>query len=772
MQHEIWSKAVLFASVLSCQAFSAPIQKSGPCPTLTRVPPDSADNWGQFNTKPSSEFVTNCSSSNPQNCTLQKALTPAQSINCIEPAPGLKVELWASEEMPGKITSLMHITFDERGRVWAVEPKSYPNTIRPASNPPSSTDQKFVGGADRIVILEDTDGDHVMDKFKVFRDNLNLPQSIEVVNGGVVVSMVPYIVFFPNNNDTAGAPQILFSGLGSSGTKWDTHGTIGSLTYGLDNWIYGHSGGTGCTVSGQDCGWGHTWRFRHTALGHAQTQFEAWTPGEANAFGMGQMEDGQIFQSCATQRSHIYHSPVQGTPANDIRTANPSFPATANPINAFYPITGDRYYWEGTTDKNAKGWYTNGSTAVSGVQFYTSRLFPKQYWNRYVFECEGASKLCNQDSLAESTKGGIIGSTWNAYRLPGPTHANLLASTDAWVAPILAKTGPDGAVWVLDWNNYLFLHNPASPPGDGQAWKSALRAKTTNRILRVLPSDATPEPILDLSKASEDQLLSTFGNPNFFWRLTAQRLLIGKGYNAALGTKLKQILQSDRTVDDVGNSPRVQHAMWTLEGLGQIGKDAELDGILAGLLRHPAWCVRRNALRVMPRNTTTAKAIDSACSVNDDHGHVRLQALLALAGIASKPALANSIWTSYRDVDSFAVAAATKAGIAAAAAKPCSPALNPVDVFHPETGTAPRPGLRFQIQAGGFRLLPHGALPSGLLTVYDIGGRLAFSSRYDASRSAWNVPEARGLSQPVYAYLFRGADGSVRRGNIGLLGAL
>lgn len=82
---------------------------------------------------------------------------------------------------------------------------------------------------------------------------------------------------------------------------------------------------------------------------------------------------------------------------------------------------------------------------------------------------------------------------------------------------------------------------------------------------------------------------------------------------------------------------------------------------------------------------------------------------------------------------------------------------------------APRPGLRFQIQARGFRLLPHGELPSGELTVYDIRGRLAFSTRYDASRSAWNVPEARGLSQPLYAYLFRGADGSLRRGNIGLL---
>src|SRR6185295_17153833 len=115
-------------------------------------------------------------------------------------------------------------------RVWAVEPASYPNTIRPATG--AITDQKFVGGKDRIVILEDTDGDKVMDKFKVFRDGLNLPQSIECVNGGVIVSMTPYVVFFPNNNDTAGSPVILFSGMGSSGGNWDTHGGINQLMYG------------------------------------------------------------------------------------------------------------------------------------------------------------------------------------------------------------------------------------------------------------------------------------------------------------------------------------------------------------------------------------------------------------------------------------------------------------------------------------------------------------------------------------------------------------
>lgn len=203
--------------------------------------------------------------------TIQNPLTPAQSINCIEPAPGFKVQLWASEEMPGHIAYLQYFTFDERGRLWAVEPRSYPNTIRAAASAPSATDDKFSGGLDRIVILEDTDGDHVMDKLTVFRDGLNLPQSIEVVNGGVVVAMTPYLVFFPNHNDTAGAPEILFSGLGPTG-NFDTNGGINSLMYGLDNWIYGQTGYNSCMANpgAVNCGQGRVWR----PLSLARTRFD------------------------------------------------------------------------------------------------------------------------------------------------------------------------------------------------------------------------------------------------------------------------------------------------------------------------------------------------------------------------------------------------------------------------------------------------------------------------------------------------------------------
>jgi len=767
------ARNALIYSILAAGAAIAatPVEKSGACPTLERQNFSGNDDWTQFPNRPTQDIDPGCGSAKT-GCRMQKALKPAESINCIQPAAGMKMQLFASEEMAGNMKYIQHFSFDERGRVWAVEPMSYPNTIRSASG--TITDQKFVGGTDRIVILEDTDGDHVMDKFKVFRDGLNLPQSIECVNGGVIVSMTPYVVFFPNNNDTAGTPVILFSGMGSSGTSWDTHGGINQLMYGLDNWIYGLTGYNTCTANpgNVDCGSGHSWRFHHTALGQAKTEFQQWTKGPANADGLGQMEDGQIFQSGATGTSHMNHSAVQGSDVIDIRTTNPAFNANGNPNNVYYPITGDRYLWEGSTGKNSDGWYTSGSTASSGVQFYTSRLFPKKYWNRYAFTCEGASKLCNQDSLVEN------GSTWKAYRLPGPDHANLLASTDAWVAPLLAKTGPDGAVWVLDWNNYLFLHNPAGPSGAGSAWKNDLRVKNSNRIYRILPTDATPEPVLNLANATEDQLIDALGSQNFFWRLTAQRLLIGKPASAATITKLTDILKNNKELDDVGNSPRVQHAMWTLDGLGQFTKDpTTYIPILQGLLKHPAWCVRRNVPRVMPRTAEGAAALNTACSVNDPKAHVRLQALLAFSEMTSKPATLNPIQASFASLDRTATSAQQASGVPTGTPT-CTVTLDASTPFVSSTTTAsrqlaqaPREGLRFNVQAGGFQLMPHGNLGSGVLTVYDLKGRAVFSSRYDASSASWSVASAQGLNQPIYGYAFRGSDGYIQRGSIALLSA-
>jgi uncharacterized protein len=754
-------------------AFSATplVNKGGTCPDLTKLRETPTDDWDRT-TAGGWQAVPNPASTFPRG-TIQKNITPEESINCIQTPPGLVAETWASEKSVGGIAYPQHFTFDERGRMWLVEPRSYPNIIRTASG--TITDQKFVGGQDRILILEDTDGDRVMDKVTVFKSGLNMPQSIEMVKGGVVVSMVPYVVFFPNNNDTAGTPQILWSGMGGGNGNYDTHSGISSFIYGLDNWIYGIDGWGSCNAEGVNCGQGKVYRFRHPAIGFSKKEFELWSSeGPYNAWGVGVMEDGQIFQSGATGTPHINHSIRKGQPAIDIRTD----PSNESDKNKFYPITGDRYYAEGSTSKNSKGWFNSGTTAVSGMHFYTSRLFPKKYWNRFAFNCEGASKLCNQDSLVVSTNGTNTGSTWRAVRMPGPDRSNLIASTDAWVAPILAKTGPDGAVWVLDWNNYLFIHNPLTPKGPGEAWNNKLRVKDSYRIYRITPEDGSREPVLNLTTATVPQLVATLSNPNFLWRMHAQRQLIWKGFTAEMGTLLEGILTKSRIVDDVGNDPAVTHAIWTLSGLGQFeatGNPTKWDPILKSLLLHPAWCVRENALKAMPRTAASAQSISDNCSVNDSHGHVRLQAMVAWSEISAKPANPTAMWSTYQNVDAYSKTAFTDAKLTSAATLPCEPKYDPaVSIQHSSMGklAQPRSDLQFTVQGNGFTIHNNQQLNSGVLFVFDPNGHLVFQSTYDAAQKKWSQPKAEGLRAPVYLYLYRGTKGDLLKGTFSLAASL
>ena len=69
---------------------------------------------------------------------------------------GFTATLFAGEP---DVVQPIAITFDDRGRMWVVECLSYPKWTRDGK------------GNDRVIILEDTDGDGVHDKRTVFIDN-------------------------------------------------------------------------------------------------------------------------------------------------------------------------------------------------------------------------------------------------------------------------------------------------------------------------------------------------------------------------------------------------------------------------------------------------------------------------------------------------------------------------------------------------------------------------------------------------------------------------
>src|SRR5690625_6893452 len=90
---------------------------------------------------------------------------------------------------------------------------------------------------------------------------------------------------------------------------------------------------------------------------------------------------------------------------------------------------------------------------------------------------------------------------------------NLIAGADEWFAPVEAKTGPDGNVWVADWYNFIVQHNPTpsrdhggydAENGPGNAYINPLRDREHGRIWRIVPKDQKKgkSPQLKIGRAS------------------------------------------------------------------------------------------------------------------------------------------------------------------------------------------------------------------------------------------------------------------------------
>src|SRR6516164_2193593 len=177
--------------------------------------------------------------------------TPEEAVRRMIVPQGFHVEVFAAEPM---VRQPVSACFDERGRLWVVEYLQYPN---PAGLKPVTVDQylrteydkvpepppRGVRGADRIKILEDTDGDGRADKAKVFVEGLNLASGLALGYGGVFVGQAPYLLFYPDrdrDDRPDGDPEVLLSGFGLQ----DAHATVNSMAWGPDGWLYGAQGST------------------------------------------------------------------------------------------------------------------------------------------------------------------------------------------------------------------------------------------------------------------------------------------------------------------------------------------------------------------------------------------------------------------------------------------------------------------------------------------------------------------------------------------------
>ena len=167
-------------------------------------------------------------------------------------------------------------------------------------------------GKDRIIILEDTDGDGRADKRTVFYEGFNYVTGIEVGFGGVWVMSPPSLYFVPDrdgDDKPDGAPEVLFDGFGY---KESRHNLANGFTWGPDGWLYGGHGRTSPSDVGRPgtpadkrihCD-GGVYRIHPTRL-----VFENFADGTTNPWGVDFDDYGAVLRLELRQPAPVPHDP-------------------------------------------------------------------------------------------------------------------------------------------------------------------------------------------------------------------------------------------------------------------------------------------------------------------------------------------------------------------------------------------------------------------------------------------------------------------------------
>ncbi|PNY38710.1 hypothetical protein C2E31_01995 [Rhodopirellula baltica] len=137
---------------------------------------------------------------------------------------GFSATVFASEP---DVRNPIAMAWDDRQRMWVAENYTY-----------SDRTQHFdLALRDRVIILNDSDGDGHAEQRSVFLDNVQMLTSVEVGRGGVWLMCPPQLLFVPdaNGDDVPdGPPEVVLDGFTVAQANYHTSrtGFVGDLTDG------------------------------------------------------------------------------------------------------------------------------------------------------------------------------------------------------------------------------------------------------------------------------------------------------------------------------------------------------------------------------------------------------------------------------------------------------------------------------------------------------------------------------------------------------------
>jgi putative membrane-bound dehydrogenase-like protein len=455
-------------------------------------------------------------------------LSPQEAAKAATLPSGFAMHVFAAEP---ELVQPIAFCLDHRGRVWVAEGITYPKRKghppkieRAADADPFKAAPEqlkdILGGADRILVFEDTDGDHQADKRTVFMENVNLISGLQVGMGGVWIGAAPYLLFVPvndwDNPKPAGDPQILLDGWNYTA---DTHETLNTFTWGPDGWLYGchgvfcpsHVGKPGTPAKDRQWMDAGVWRYHPSR--HA---FEVFTEGGSNPWGIDFDEHGQLWaEMCVIPHLwHMIHNARIERQGGEHFTVGPEetrryAKATGKPVHPYIyddiKQHGDHVHWAGNLGPhaaNARSDSAGGGHAHAGVMCYLGESWPGEYRGQlFIGNIHG--QRINMD-IPERSGSGFVGKH-------GKDFVNF---NDSWSQTLNQTYDQDGSVFVIDWYDKNQCHHTREDGHDranGRIYKIVYNNQKTTRV--------------DLAKLSDEELIKLVPSKNEFMSRHARQIL-------------------------------------------------------------------------------------------------------------------------------------------------------------------------------------------------------------------------------------------------------
>jgi putative heme-binding domain-containing protein len=487
-----------------------------------------------------------------------------EAITKMTVAKGMKVTLFASEKEFPELAKPVQMAFDPQGRLWVAAWPSYPHW-RPKEEM-----------NDKLLILEDTDGDGKADKCTVFADHLHCPTGFEFYNGGVLVAEAPDILFLKDTDGDGKADLRLrvLHGVDSA----DTHHTANSFTLDPGGALY----------------------FQEGTFHHTQVETPYGPPQRCANAGVFRYEprtqkfDVYITYPFANPHGHVFDRWGQDIVVDG---------TGANPYHAAL-FSGHLDYPQ--KHANPPQVYQQHTRPCPGMEYLSSRHFPEALQgNLLVANVIGFQGILQYkiDDQGSSFKGTEV--------------EPIVYSSDPNFRPSDIKIGPDGAIWFIDWQNPIIghlQHNLRDPSRD----------RTHGRVYRVTWEG---RPLLHspaIAGVPTDKLLDVLKEPEDRVRYRARIELGGRKTEEVIAAVQKWAETLDKK--DPGYEHNLLEALWVHQSHNVVNTD-----LLKRMLTSPDFRARAAATRVLcywrDRVPESLELLKKQAA--DEHPRVRLEAVRA-----------------------------------------------------------------------------------------------------------------------------------------------